>query len=73
MKKSTNLLTEDVLSMSEAAQEIPGRPHVSTLWRWAHRGLKGEKLETLKIGGRTVTSRQAITRFFDRTNDGGDQ
>ncbi|QDV44382.1 hypothetical protein Enr13x_42470 [Stieleria neptunia] len=68
--KSTDLLTEDILTMSQAAKELPNRPNVSTLWRWANRGLKGKKLETLRIGGRnTVTSRQALTRFLDAINE----
>jgi len=61
------LLAEDVLSMSQAAREIPGRPHVSTVWRWANRGIKGERLATVSIGGRIFTSRQAVTRFLEST------
>ena len=26
------ILTEDILSMSQAARELPGRPNVSTVW-----------------------------------------
>ncbi|MCS7466541.1 DUF1580 domain-containing protein [Stieleria sp. ICT_E10.1] len=67
--KATNLLCEDILTMSQAAKELPHRPDVSTLHRWASRGLKGKKLLTLKIGGRTVTSRQELTRFLDAINE----
>lgn len=61
------ILTEDVLSMSQAAKELPGRPHVSTLWRWANRGVRGVKLETVCIGDRIFTSRQSLTRFIEAT------
>lgn len=66
---ATDLLTEDLLSMSQAARELPNRPNVSTLWRWANRGLKGNKLQVIRIGGRTLTSRQALTRFLRATNN----
>ncbi|TWT76205.1 hypothetical protein CA13_66960 [Planctomycetes bacterium CA13] len=59
-----NLLTEDVVSLSQAAKELPHRPHVSTLWRWNKRGINGRKLETVAIGSRIFTSRQAVSRFL---------
>jgi len=52
---------------TEAAKHIPGRPHVSTIWRWYRRGIRGIKLEIIRIGGRPYTSRQAIERFVERT------
>src|SRR5579859_7175260 len=36
----------------------------ATLWRWASRGLKGVRLETIKIAGQTCTSDAAIDRFL---------
>jgi hypothetical protein len=42
------------------------RPDVSTLWRWAMRGRRGVRLETIQIGGSRCTSREAILRFFTR-------
>lgn len=64
-----NLLTEDVISLTEARNFLPEvegqkRPHVSTVWRWSLRGVGGVKLETVKIGSRIVTSKQAVTRFI---------
>ena len=52
--------------MTEAAKSLPGRPHVSTLWRWFRRGIKGVKLETTVLGGRRYTSVEALQRFADR-------
>ena len=66
---------ETVLTLPQAAKdELPynsnGKPvHHATLHRWAARGLrrggKVVKLEVLKIGGRTYTSREALQRFAD--------
>lgn len=57
--------SEDLLSLAEAAKILPGRPHVSTLWRWATPGVGPDRtrLETISIGGRRFTSRQALARF----------
>jgi hypothetical protein len=61
--------TEDLLSLSQAARRLPrlraGRPvSPSTIWRWAAHGIRGIKLETIPVGGRTCTSAQALRRFF---------
>jgi hypothetical protein len=54
---------ESLLTLSKAAGVLPGQPHVSTLFRWATRGVRGVKLETCLLGGRRYTSRQALQRF----------
>jgi hypothetical protein len=64
---NSHLLTEDLLSISEAAKTLPTRPHFATVWRWTQRGLRGKKLETYKIGSRIVTSTQALHRFLEAT------
>lgn len=61
-----DLSTESVLSLNAAAKSLPGRPHVSTLWRWYARGVRGVRLETTVIGGRRFTSREALQRFAER-------
>lgn len=62
---NARILTEDVLSLNEARDAIPTRPSISTVWRWAINGRKGVKLETYQIGGKRLTSVQAIHRFFE--------
>ncbi|WP_246112971.1 DUF1580 domain-containing protein [Allorhodopirellula solitaria] len=62
-----HLLTEDLLGMSEVPPLLQKRVNVSTVWRWANRGIKGNKLETIKLGGKTLTSQQALTRFIETT------
>jgi hypothetical protein len=64
-------LTEEVRPISKATKWIPPRrydrpPHASCLFRWAKHGLRGIKLETLRVGGTLCTSRQALERFFAR-------
>jgi len=68
------VLSEDVLTTKEACEEFRpmlGRPiDRTTLYRWALRGIQGTRLEYTKIGGRIVTSRQAIARFLEaRSSD----
>ncbi|MFN0021058.1 MAG: DUF1580 domain-containing protein [Pirellulaceae bacterium] len=61
-------LTEDILSLSEAATILPRRrgkkTNTCTLYRWTKRGLRGVVLESIQIGGTRCTSRQALERFF---------
>jgi hypothetical protein len=38
---------------------------VSCLWRWVTRGLRGVRLESIRVGGVTCTSMAAVQRFFD--------
>lgn len=60
--------TERTISLTEAAKSLPGRPHVSTLWRWVREGRRGVRLETVAVGGRRFTSREALRRFVDRVS-----
>jgi hypothetical protein len=66
-------LTETVIPFAEAARRLPrlraGRPvNDATLWRWASSGLRGVRLETLRVGGTTCTSAEALRRFFAALN-----
>ena len=63
-----DLLTEDLISLPEAARELPTNPHVSAIYRWCNRGIRGVRLESIKIGGKMFTSRQSLTRFIQRTS-----
>jgi len=63
----SRLLDEHLVSLSDAPDCLPRRGgrriHVSTLHRWAREGLRGRRLETVKIGAITFTSREALVRF----------
>jgi hypothetical protein len=62
-----SLMSETLLSLSEAGRSLPRQPGPSTLWRWHRRGISGVKLETVVIGGRRYTSHEALRRFVDAT------
>lgn len=62
-----DLLCERLVSLSDACRLLPGRPHVSTIWRWVSRGVGGVRLETISSGGRRFTSREALRRFVTAT------
>lgn len=62
-----DLFTENVISLAEAAATLPRRPSISTLHRWRLRGVRGVLLETVLVGGRRCTSREALSRFIKKT------
>ncbi len=69
-----DLATEQVVSLSEASKRLPRRrkgkrPHVATLYRWAVRGVRGVRLETLRVGGTLCTSLEALQRFCEQCTD----
>ncbi len=59
------LMSENRLTLTKLAQQQ--RVNVSTVWRWAQRGVKGQRLETFCIGGRRFTTEEAFDRFVQRT------
>jgi hypothetical protein len=76
MSDRLRILGERRITLDEARAHLgsDGRPiHFVTAWRAATRGVaapNGERvyLETLKMGGRLVTSVEAVERFIARTN-----
>lgn len=58
---------ETLIPLHEAPQHIPGRPNLSTLYRWFQRGARGARLETIVAGTKRFTSIEAIERFIERT------
>jgi hypothetical protein len=64
----TDLLDEELHPLAKAGELLTCRPHRSTAIRWADRGVRGSRLETVTIGGRRYTSREALTRFIARLN-----
>lgn len=63
-KTNSHLLTETICGISEVPKLIPGRPPAATVWRWTKRGIRGTLLETDSIGGRVLTSHEAVHRFL---------
>ena len=62
---SVDLLSETTVTLTEAAKKLPHRPHASTIWRWYKAGIRGRRLETAVVGGRRVTSLEALARFSE--------
>lgn len=67
--------TETIITLGEACRAFPPNGiSDATMARWIQRGIKVKslgalvKLETLLIGGRRVTSREAIARFIAAQN-----
>ena len=67
--KLAMLLNEECLSFIDAAKRVPKingkQVHSSTVWRWARKGCRGVKLECRLLGGRFITSVEALDRFFE--------
>ena len=72
------VLTETVLTFAQATKACPAidgkKPSVKTVYTWADIGILvgGErvKLESAKVGGKRVTSAEAIERFVEATSTG---
>jgi hypothetical protein len=69
---SIEISSETLLSLTEAASLLPGRPHLSSLHRWRLRGVRGVKLETVLVGGRRFTSHEALERCAARATAAAD-
>lgn len=59
----------DFVELAEAAKLCPGRPHASTLWRWARRGIKARngqriRLRHLRAGAKIYVRPSDIEEFF---------
>lgn len=66
-----DIANEHLVTFSELARSLPRRRgdrpvHVATIHRWRSRGLKGIRLEAIRIGGAWHSSREAFSRFADR-------
>src|SRR5262245_11458459 len=74
-----NLTEETVVPFSEAARRLPPlragrRVSPSTIWRWSAAGVlsrsgKRIRLETIRVGGSSCTSLEALQRFFSKLSD----
>lgn len=62
------ILTETMLSLTEARDAIADatgkRPDKATVARWIHRGVRGNKLEAVRLGSKLFTSTEALNRFI---------
>lgn len=69
-----DLLNEHLLPLKDIANVLPRRKgkkiSFSTIWRWAERGLRGVKLETIRCGGTLYTSTEALHKFAEALTTG---
>lgn len=65
-----DIQSESLLSLPKAAQLYD--VHLSTVHRWRLRGNLGVKLETVRIGGKRLTSHEALNRFHERVTAAAD-
>lgn len=63
---ANRLLTENLVDLSDAARHLGN--HVGTLHRWRLHGVRGVRLEVVRVGGRWMTSWQALDRLISSTN-----
>ena len=61
---------EPVMTFTEAASwcecRFGRRPNVATIWRWAVKGVKGVRLQTISLGRYRYTTEAALERFIDQ-------
>jgi hypothetical protein len=58
--------SQALITFQEAAKILPGRPHYSTLWRWATSGLDGVRLRSVRVGRKRATTVAWLMEFFQR-------
>lgn len=65
------LAQEQLIPIRDVPRHVPARPngkkvHISACYRWVSRGVKGVRLDAIRIGGTTYTSLEALQRFADQ-------
>ena len=61
--------SETIITLGDACGYFPPEGvSTATIARWIQRGVRGVTLETIAIGGRRCTSREAIERFIAAQN-----
>ncbi|MDA0661090.1 MAG: DUF1580 domain-containing protein [Planctomycetota bacterium] len=70
-------ISEQMVALQDVPATLPkrgGRPiHLSTIYRWVHRGCRGRKLEVAQIGGQIFTTHEALNRFFSPNSETASQ
>src|SRR5437016_5027474 len=71
-------LSEPLIALAEvpAQRFMPRRRqgrklNVATVYRWAQQGVRGVRLEVVRVGGTLCTSRAALLDFFRRAAANG--
>jgi Protein of unknown function (DUF1580) len=66
-----DIVAEHLIPIREVPRHLPcrrtgRRVHISAVYRWIGRGVGGVQLESVKVGGSTYTTTEALQRFSDR-------
>ena len=72
MTTTPRVLAETTIGLTAAAASLPGSKGAGrcarfTVARWITHGVRGVKLEGVKVGGSWKTSREAVARFLAAT------
>lgn len=60
------MIDELLLPLVEAVHKATGRrPHLSTVIRWCTKGSHGVRMESRMLGGRRLTSPEAVLRYTE--------
>lgn len=55
---------ESLLTVKQAQSALPNRPSINTIYRWCWKGVRGIKLDSIRVGGRIFTTEEACQRFI---------
>ena len=64
---SIDIRSETVIPIGQSPKHFPGRPNISSVYRWFGKGSRGARLETIVVGAKRFTSIEAIERFIEAT------
>jgi len=66
-------MEDDLITLAQAARLLPRidgkKVAISTIWRWCRNGLRGERLEYVRVGRKICTSPEALHRFFTKPTE----
>ena len=68
--------TEHLIPIRDLPRTLPPRRagrriHISAIYRWLKRGVRGVRLESVTLGGTTYTSKEALQRFAEGLSQTG--
>ena len=69
----SDLLDENLVPFAAGIRSLPGRPSLSAGYRFALKTVHGVQLETIVVGGRRFTSKEALRRFVAATTRAANQ
>jgi hypothetical protein len=64
-----DVLASDLCLLDTLLDSLPRRPSTTCVWRWHRRGVRGRRLQVLKIAGRLHTTRSEFRDFITAIQD----